>query len=82
MRAAIGAAQKLILDNEATLTTLTISIVCPSNHRWFVCSAIVGDSNAYVYSRKQKTVFELTQGRSFFFHHSSFKINLILNRIS
>jgi hypothetical protein len=66
MRAAIGAAQKLILDNEGTLTTLTISIVCPSNRRWLVCSAIVGDSNGYVYSRKQRTVFELTQGRYFF----------------
>lgn len=60
---AIDAAQKLIIENEGSLTTLTISIVCPSNQRWLVCSAIVGDSNAYVYSRKQKSVYELTQGK-------------------
>ena len=40
-----------------------MSIVCPSNRRWLVCSAIVGDSNAYVYSAKQKSVFELTEGK-------------------
>lgn len=52
----------MILENGGSLTTLTISIVCPLNRRWFVCSAIVGDSNAYVYSPQQKSVFELTQG--------------------
>ncbi|CAF1138750.1 unnamed protein product [Rotaria sp. Silwood1] len=62
INAAIHAAQQLIIENNGSLTTLTVSIVCPSNRRWFVCSAIVGDSNAYVYSRKQKSVFELTQG--------------------
>lgn len=63
MRLAIDAAQKLILENEGTLTTLTMSIVCPSARRWIVCSAIVGDSNAYVYSPKQKSVYELTEGK-------------------
>ncbi|CAF4206907.1 unnamed protein product [Rotaria sordida] len=62
INAAIDAAQQLILDNEGSLTTLTISIICPSNRRWIVCSAIIGDSNAFVYSRKQKSVYELTQG--------------------
>lgn len=62
MRLAIDAAQQLIMNNEGSLTTLTMTIVCPSNHRWLVCSAIVGDSNAYVYSPKQKAVFELTEG--------------------
>ncbi|CAF0999657.1 unnamed protein product [Rotaria sp. Silwood1] len=62
INAAIHAAQQLIIENNGSLTTLTVSIICPSNRRWFVCSAIVGDSNAYVYSRKQKSVFELTQG--------------------
>ncbi|CAF0780981.1 unnamed protein product [Adineta steineri] len=62
IKAAIDAAQELIFKSEGSLTTLTISIVCPSNRRWLVCSAIVGDSNAYVYSRKQKSVYELTQG--------------------
>ncbi|CAF1655447.1 unnamed protein product [Rotaria magnacalcarata] len=59
---AIETAQQTIVKNEGSLTTLTISIVCQSNRRWFVCSAIVGDSNAYVYSPKRKSVFELTQG--------------------
>ncbi len=67
IRASIDAAQQLILENEGTLTTLTISIVCPANRRWLVCSAIIGDSNGYVYSRKRKSVFELTQGKYGFF---------------
>ncbi|UJR08694.1 hypothetical protein I4U23_012952 [Adineta vaga] len=62
IRAAIEAAQQLIFKSEGSLTTLTMSIICPSNRCWLVCSAIVGDSNAYVYSRKQRAVFELTQG--------------------
>ncbi|CAF1052436.1 unnamed protein product [Adineta ricciae] len=62
IHAAIEAAQQLIYKSEGSLTTLTISIVCPSNRRWLVCSAIVGDSNAYVYSQRRKAVFELTQG--------------------
>ena len=62
---AIDAAQALILSEQGSLTTLTISIVCTFNGRCFVCSAIVGDSNAYVYSRKQRSVFELTQGNIF-----------------
>ena len=61
--AAIESAQDLIFESEGSLTTLTVSIVCPSNGRWLVCSAIVGDSNAYVYSRREKSVLELTQGR-------------------
>jgi hypothetical protein len=63
---AIDAAQASIVSHEGSLTTLTISIVCPSNNRrWLVCTAIVGDSNAYVYSRKHGRVFELTQGKRY-----------------
>lgn len=62
IRFAIDAAQKMIVSNEGSLTTLTISFVCPSsNRRTLVCTAIVGDSNAYVYSRKQRQIYELTQ---------------------
>lgn len=60
----IDAAQRLILEREGTLTTLTISIVCPYRDRSIVCTAIVGDSNAYVYSSGQSQVFELTQGKT------------------
>jgi len=64
IKVAIDTAQKLIVENEGTLTTLTISVVCPSNRRWLVCTASIGDSNAYVYSQRQghENVFELTQG--------------------
>lgn len=59
---AIDAAQRLIFDREGTLSTLTISIVCQSRERWLVCSAIIGDSNAYVYSPRRSSVLELTEG--------------------
>lgn len=61
IRLAIDAAQKFIVSNEGSLTTLTISFVCSSNRQTLVCTTIVGDSNAYVYSQKQRQVYELTQ---------------------
>ena len=63
---AIDAAQQLIVERQGTLTTLTISIVCPYRDRWVVCTVIVGDSNVYVYSPGQKSVFELTEGKETF----------------
>lgn len=79
---AINEAQALILKHEGTFTTLTISIICPSsNERWFVCTAIVGDSNAYVYSQRQKLIFELTQGRRFSYLLFDIFIPLYFSRI-
>lgn len=58
-------AQQLIIDNEATTTTLCVAVVCelmPTKGptRWGCCLVCLGDSLAYVYRRATGIVEELT----------------------
>ncbi|GFR43516.1 hypothetical protein Agub_g4609, partial [Astrephomene gubernaculifera] len=61
----ISAAQKLILQQFGTLTTLVVSVVLPlkwvrSPGRWAAITLTVGDSAAYVYRAASRTVEEVT----------------------
>ena len=55
--------QQLILDNEATLTTLIITAVVPtkgdSGTEWAAMSLSVGDSSSYVYDPSTKLIYPL-----------------------
>ena len=63
------ACHECILENKATLTTLSVALVCPlggvateGRARWGVFVASVGDSPVFLYSSKEATTFELTVG--------------------
>ena len=54
-------AQKLIINKEATMTTLvTCCVFQVTDGRWAVCAVNVGDSLAYVYSPSSHIVREVT----------------------
>ncbi|GLC38305.1 hypothetical protein PLESTB_001750200 [Pleodorina starrii] len=61
----LSASQKLILQQFGTLTTLVVSVVLPLKwvrhpDRWAAITMTVGDSAAYVYRRRARTVEEVT----------------------
>ncbi|KAG2500204.1 hypothetical protein HYH03_001784 [Edaphochlamys debaryana] len=65
MTESIGAAQKLILQQFGTLTTLVVTVVLPlkwvrAPGRWAAMTLTVGDSAAYVYRAASRTVEEVT----------------------
>ncbi|KAI6645678.1 hypothetical protein LOD99_12941 [Oopsacas minuta] len=53
-------AQQLILDNDATLTTLLITVVCPmkseNGTEWAALSLSLGDSSSFVYDPNTKLI--------------------------
>lgn len=61
------AAHSLILQEDGMLTTLTTAVVLPlrDSSQFVVCVCNVGDSLAYVYSKKYG-VREITQGKNKF----------------
>jgi len=56
-------AQECIIDNDATMTTLCVAVVCQleANGRWGLCVVNVGDSLAFTY-KTSKGVQEVTIG--------------------
>lgn len=65
MVASINVAQKLILAQFGTLTTLVVSVVLPAKwlkapRKWAVLTLSVGDSCAYVYRTRTRAVEEIT----------------------
>ena len=57
-------AQELILEHNATLTTLSAAVVCelPQPGEWGVCVVAVGDSPVYVYCPHAQKVHDMTIG--------------------
>lgn len=59
-------AQKRIIANEGTTTTLTVAMICeclPNHHissRWVLCSVSVGDSPCFLYQPDYGSVHEVT----------------------
>ncbi len=69
LKRSLLACHECILENKATLTTLSVALVCPlggvdteGGAGWGVFVASVGDSPVFLYSSKEATSFELTVG--------------------
>ena len=58
-------AQKMIIENDGTTTTLCVAVVCElaepkGEHRWGLCVVSVGDSPCFVWQSKTGLVHEVT----------------------
>ena len=55
-------AQELILEHNATLTTLSAAVVCEMSKEWGLFVVSVGDSPVYVYSPHTQKTYDMTVG--------------------
>lgn len=65
LKKSLLASQECIMENRATLTTLSVVVVCPlaeSSQCWGVFVASVGDSPVFVYSPNLNATIEMTIG--------------------
>lgn len=62
MLSSLNGAQRLIVQNEGTTTTLCMAVVCEmtKSHDWGLCVVSVGDSPCFVWQKKTGLVLEAT----------------------
>ena len=65
IRDSFDSAQKSIIENGGTTTTLCVGVVCElakpkGEHRWGLCVVSVGDSPCFVWQSKNRQVLEVT----------------------
>ena len=65
IRDSFDSAQKLIVDNEGTTTTLCVGVVCQlakpkGDYGWGLCVVSVGDSPCFVWQNRTRQVLEVT----------------------